>query len=89
MGVVPLRTCHRSFVVRVLGLGGVVSPEVADEFEGGVVVVVLAGAVVAAGGAGVGVAGGVLDVLEGCAGGESLGDEGMAEAVGGDLVGRG
>lgn len=45
--------------------------------------------VVSAGGAGVGVAGGVLDVLEWDAGGEGFGDEGVAEAVGCDLGGCG
>ena len=58
-----------------------------NQLEGGVVVVVFAGAVVAAGGAWVGVAGGVLDVLEGCAGGEGFGDEGVPKAVRGDRRG--
>jgi hypothetical protein len=51
--------------------------EASGDSAGGVAVEVVAGAVVAAGGAGVGVAGGVLDVSEGCAGVEGVGDEGV------------
>ena len=48
----------------------------------------LALAVVASGGAGVGVAGGVLDVLEGDTGLAGAGNERDAEGVGADLPGR-
>ena len=43
---------------------------------------IVAGAVVAASGAGIGVAGGVLDVAEAGAGVEGEGDEGVPEVVG-------
>lgn len=48
----------------------------------------VAGPVVATGGAGVGVAGGVLDVLEGDPGLAGQGDEGVAQRVGVSPGGR-
>ena len=51
--------------------------EASGDSVGGVTVEVVAGPVVAAGGARVGVAGSVLDVSEGCAGVQGVGDEGM------------
>jgi hypothetical protein len=50
--------------------------EASGDGVGGVTVEVVAGPL-AAGGAGVGVAGGVLDVSEGCAGVQGVGDEGV------------
>jgi len=51
---------------------------------GGVPVEVVAAVVITPGRSGIGMAGGVLDVLEGRAGGQGFGDEGVAQAVRGD-----
>ncbi len=59
------------------------------EGVGGGAVEVVPGPVVAAGGAGVAVAQGILDVLRGDADGECFGGEAMAQAVRLDQVGRG
>jgi hypothetical protein len=71
----PRGRCSESGSGRTLLLS---AGEVGGDGVGGVAVEVVAGPVVAAGGAWVGVAGGVLDVLEWYAGGECFGDEGVA-----------
>src|SRR3954447_23893646 len=77
----PLSWWQRN-ATSVVGHGG-------GDFVGGVAAEVVAGAVVAAGGAGVGVADGVLDVAQRDAFVQGGGDEGGAHRVRADAVGAG